>query len=121
MQNIVTLIVPAKEKELSVVRLTTAGIASRFLMDWETMEDVKTAVYEACYAMSTQRKSYDSLRLSFSLENEFSVTVTGEGEVRETEGNLPDQALCRAVLEEMIPGVSIEMCGESIRSIHLSR
>ena len=121
MQNIVTLIVPSREKELSVVRLTTAGIASRFSMDWETMEDVKTAVYEACFAMTMQKWSFESLRLEFSLQDVFSVTVTGQGEKRETEGSVPKLSLCKAVLEAMIPSVSIEMGKDSILSIHLSR
>ena len=121
MQDSVTLIVPAKLSELSVVRLTTAGIASRFQMDWETMEDIKTAVYEACYAMSVQRWAWESLKLDFSLKENFSVTITGQGEKRETDGKVPEEKLCRAVLEAMIPSVSIDISADTICSVTLSR
>jgi len=121
MKDVVTLIVPAKEKELPVVRLTTAGIASRFKMDWETMEDVKTAVYEACYAMTMQKWAPEEIRIDFSLAENFTATVAALGEKTETLCRIPELKLCKAVLEAMIPFVQIELEDDCITSIRLSR
>lgn len=118
MFDCITLTVPASVSALTVVRLTTAGIAAQGgNMDFETMEDIKTAVYEACYAMSVQKYVPERLELEFKQGETFHVTVTGAGELKETDGNMPDLDLCNAVLTTMIEHVRVDVDDNGIRSI----
>ncbi len=118
MFDCITLTVPASVSALTVVRLTTAGIAAQGgNMDFETMEDIKTAVYEACYAMSVQKYVPERLELEFKQGETFHVTVTGAGELKETDGNMPDLDLCNAVLTTMIEHVKVDVDEHGIRSI----
>lgn len=119
MFDCITLTVPAKESALSVVRLTTAGVAARGSMDFETLEDVKTAVYEACYAMTMQKYAPEKLTLCFAEGEVFHVTICGEGTLHETDGRTPDLDLCSAVLTTMIPHVKVNADQKSIRGIVL--
>ena len=118
MFDCITLTVPASVSALTVVRLTTAGIAAQGgNMDFETMEDIKTAVYEACYAMSVQKYVPERLELEFKQGETFHVTVTGAGKLKETDGNMPDLDLCNAVLTTMIEHVRVDVDDNGIRSI----
>lgn len=121
MYDCITLTVPAKESALMVVRLTAAGVAARSEMDLETLDDIKTAVYEACYAMTVQKYVPEQLAICFSLDGCFSVSVCGQGSWRETDGRVPDVKLCNAVLTTMIPNVKVEMDQKAIRCIHMHR
>ena len=117
MNTCITLTVPACVDVLNVVRLTTAGIAVSGQMDFETMEDIKTAVYEACYAMSVQKFAPEALELCFKQGDTFYVTITGQGNLTETDGRMPDLDLCNAVLTTMIENVSVNVDQKGIRSI----
>ena len=118
MFDCITLTVPASVSALTVVRLTTAGIAAQGgNMDFETMEDIKTAVYEACYAMSVQKYVPERLELEFKQGETFHVMVTGAGALKETDGNMPDLDLCNAVLTTMIEHVRVDVDDNGIRSI----
>ena len=119
MFDCITLTVPAKESALPVVRLTTAGVAARGSMDFETLEDVKTAVYEACYAMTVQKYAPEKLALCFAEGEKFHVTIRGEGALHETDGRVPDLDLCNAVLTTMIPHVKVNVDKKGIREIVL--
>lgn len=119
MSNCITMTVPARVDVLNVVRLTTAGIAVSGQTDFETMEDIKTAVYEACYAMSVQKYAPERLELCFKLDGAFHVTITGQGRLRETDGRMPDLDLCNAVLTTMIENVSVNVDRKGIRSIEM--
>ena len=119
MFDCITLTVPARQSALTVVRLTTAGVAARGNMDVETLEDVKTAVYEACYAMAMQKYAPQRLTLTFAPGEAFSVTISGEGALCETGGRLPDLDLCNAVLTTMIPHARVIADERSIRQIVL--
>lgn len=48
MNDTIELVVPLKAEYVSVVRLTSSGIASRLGFDIETVEDIKVAVAEVC-------------------------------------------------------------------------
>ena len=113
----ITLTVPASVDALTVVRLTTAGVAAKGSMDFETLEDIKTAVYEACYAMSVQKYAPERLELCFKQGETFHVTITGEGRLKETDGRMPDLDLCNAVLTTMIPNGKVGVDKKGIRSI----
>ena len=79
MVDCITLTVPAKESALMVVRLTAAGVAARMEMDLETLDDVKTAVYEACYAMTMQKFIPEQLTICFAPGEPFAVKICAEG------------------------------------------
>lgn len=117
MYHCITLTVPARVDALTVVRLTTAGIAAGGQTDFEAMEDIKTAVYEACYAMSVQKYAPEKLELCFKQGESFHVTITGQGKLTETDGRQPDIDLCNAVLTTMIENVSVNVDRKGIRSI----
>lgn len=121
MFDCITLTVPAKESALMVVRLATAGVAARGDMDFETLEDVKTAVYEACYAMIVQKYLPENLTICFAQGEVFSVCIQGGGSWTQTQGRQPDLALCRAVLSTMIPHVDIDVEKDTIRCIKMHR
>lgn len=121
MYDCITLTVPAKESALMIVRLTAAGVAARSEMDMETLDDVKTAVYEACYAMTVQKYVPEQLTICFSLGDPFAVSVCGQGDWRETSGRTPDVNLCNAVLSTMIPHVQVEMDEKAICCIRMHR
>lgn len=93
----ISLRVPAKESALTVVRLTTAGAAAQGCPDFETLEDFKTAVYEACYAMTKQKVTPEELLIEYAPGEVFSVSVRGCGARRETGGprSRPEALLCR--------------------------
>ena len=71
----ISLRVPAKESALTVVRLTTAGAAAQGCPDFETLEDFKTAVYEACYAMTKQKVTPEELLIEYAPGEVFSVSA----------------------------------------------
>lgn len=119
MFDCITLTVPAKESALTVVRLTTAGAAAKGNLDFETLEDVKTAVYEACYAMTMQKYAPEKLTLCFAEGEKIHVTIRGEGSLHETDGRMPDLDLCNAVLSTMIPHVKVSVDRKGIREIVL--
>ncbi len=121
MVDCITLTVPANEGALMVVRLTAAGVAARSELDLETMEDVKTAVYEACYAMTMQKFTPEWLAIRFAPGKDFAVDIRALGAWTETGGREPDLALCRAVLSTMIPHVRVDMDGPRICGIELRR
>ncbi len=119
MYECIALTVPAKESALMVVRLATAGVAAQGEMDYETLEDIKTAVYEACYAMAMQKYVPEELMLRFLPGSSFAVSISGEGARRVTDGRLPDRKLCYAVLSTMIGHVEVEMDEKGIRRIEM--
>lgn len=121
MVDCIMLTVPAKESALMVVRLTAAGVAARMEMDLETLDDVKTAVYEACYAMTMQKFIPEQLAICFAPGEPFAVKICAEGAWRETAGKVPDLKLCYAVLTTMIPHVKVDMDERKIRCIELHR
>ncbi len=115
----ITLQVPAEEKALLVVRMTTAGVLAGRGLDVETMEDLKTAVYEACYALLHQRKHPERLEIAFCGEGVFRAQVRCVGERRETGEREIDEKLCRAVLETVVPGVELCPGDEGVDAIRL--
>ncbi len=117
MKDCITLTVPARVDALTVVRLTTAGVAACRAVDFDTLEDIKTAVYEACYAIVMQKWAPETLNICFTCAENLTIEIVGKGKVRETVGKLPDLALCNAVLTTMIPHVDVDMDKKGIRGI----
>ena len=103
-----------------VVRLTAAGVAARMEMDLETLDDVKTAVYEACYAMTMQKFIPEQLTICFAPGEPFAVRPAPR-RLAGDRGKVPDLKLCYAVLTTMIPHVKVDMDERKIRCIELHR
>lgn len=67
----IILSVPSKPEYLSVVRLTTSGIANRVGFDLEEIEDIKLAVAEACTNAMTHGKAENgNYDIEFTIEKE---------------------------------------------------
>ncbi|MGV8145352.1 MAG: ATP-binding protein [Alkaliphilus sp.] len=70
-QNQIKLSVPNKAEYLSVVRLTTSGIANRIGFDLDEIEDIKLAVAEACTnAMTHGKEEKGTYNIDFTIEKE---------------------------------------------------
>lgn len=117
--HIYTLTLPADEASLIVVRLTASGVASRFTTDLETLEDFKTAVYEACYAILHQRHRPERLEIHFDIENGLYVEICGIGNREETKERMPDERLCHAVLCTIASEVSINRDDLGLTAINM--
>ena len=115
----IELRVPARESALTVVRLTTAGAAAQGCPDLEMLEDLKTAVCEACYALIRQHFAPEEIRIEYEAGEAFAARISACGARRETGNRPPDAALCRAVLTAMVPQVSVEEDERGICSIRL--
>ena len=115
----VDISVPANMHSLLVVRLAVSGAASPHF-DMDQLEDVKTAVNEACYALIHQRQSFERLMLSFALEEEsFVMTITGNKAHGNPDGMAPDAQMCKSILETIVDEAHIACTGESMCSIRL--
>lgn len=115
----IVLRVPAAERSLLAVRMTASGVLAGRGLDVETVEDLKTAVYEACYALLHQRMRPQALELCFCPEGDFAAEIRCLGRRRETAERQPDARLCRCVLEAMVPGVEVLAGGQGLETIRL--
>ena len=86
MVDCITLTVPAKESALMVVRLTAAGVGGAHGDGLGDADDVKTAVYEACYAMTMQKFIPEPAHHLLCTRRPFAVKICAEGAWRETAG-----------------------------------
>lgn len=114
-----TISVPAKDDSLLVVRLAASGVAAQLKVDVETLEDLKTAVHEACYALLHQRFAPETIEVELTISAGFSAKVCACGERKRTQERAGDCGLCKAVLDTIIDEVSIEEDELGIRSIFM--
>lgn len=98
----VTLTIPACDNALLTVRLTASGVLADKALDLEILEDAKTAVYEACYAMIHQKERPAAVSVVFYTDNDLRAEVSAVGERTLTGEREPDLSLCRAVLETVM-------------------
>lgn len=118
----VSLEVPAEESSLLVVRLATSGAAAHGSFDMDTLEDVKTAVNEACYLMIHQQKAFERLRIIFSRESSLSIRVLGEGCCREKLSEAdPDLDVCEMVLGSLVDSIHIQTEDGRILAIEIKK
>lgn len=71
----VRLVVPALEDFFLTIRLTTSGVCAKAGMDIECVEDMKTAVAEACYCFVNQSSGCESLEVIYNCDAEFTSVI----------------------------------------------
>ncbi len=107
----VNLVVPAIEEFFLTIRLTTAGVCSRAGMDIDGVEDMKTAVAEACYCFINQSSGCESLELNFDCNRERTLAVISAhgracgGGYAPRAPYLPDMAI--GILRSLVDGADV--------------
>lgn len=116
----ILLEVPAEEEALLVVRLAASGAASHGSFDMDTLEDIKTAVSEACYLMIHQKNTFERLRIIFSHRDALTIRVLGEGlPCICKEGCQPDTEVCSMVLGTLLDTIQIHTENHDIIAIEM--
>ena len=85
----VRLVVPAKPEYIGLARVTAAGLASRLGFSYDSVEDLRLAVDEACYSVTGSDGRQGTLELRFVLGTE-GITVHGEGHFRPEGAPVPE-------------------------------
>lgn len=75
-RDVVRLSLPAKPEYLLTVRLVAASIAGQAGFDMEEIEDVKTALSEACLLLMPCMKQTEGIRLELWIQDGFCATVS---------------------------------------------
>lgn len=102
---------PCKTEYLTMVRLTTASIASTMGFDLDAIDDLRVCVSEAINKIIYQN---DTIDIEFLLEdNKLSIDVYDERGVRE---DCTDKEMGMMILESLMDKV---VCGE--KGIHLEK
>lgn len=117
----VVLELPMTEDSLLIARMAVSGALARTPFDVDVVEDIKTAVAEACYLLMHQPVAQRRLRVVIAREEAFHARVAGIGEeLTHSEETAPDVDVCRLVLSSMMPDVQIDFDGQRILSIAMS-
>lgn len=102
-----------------VLRLTTAGVVARAGLTVDRMDDVKLAVEEACNCLIDGSGTTGKLCLRFTeAENFLKIRICGDGDCA-GEANFEEMHIVRCILESLVDGVEITMCGDGIGAIEL--
>ncbi len=84
-KDIISLIIPKKPDYISLVRLTTSGIAYSIGLNVEDIEDIKVAIGEACIN-SLMKNNKEEISLTFEVDEEkVCIKVTDVTEIIEEE------------------------------------
>ena len=119
----VTLLIPAQPEYLLVVRLTAAGLANRMGLNIEEIEDVKTAVAEACIMLMNQPWEMEDITLDFRHATDvFHATVQGTGKSDgETKDREQENELSRYLLQALMDDATIQSEDGYIKSISMQK
>jgi len=122
----VELCVPCHKRMMLVVRMTVTGVASRFNLTLDAMDDLKMAVEEACQGIILQEECFETLKMCFDADQEkLQVYVSGQNRRLGSE-TAACMSLCtldvlRCILESMVDAVEIEEDGHGLCSIKLTK
>lgn len=84
-KDIISLIIPKKPDYISLVRLTTSGIAYSIGLNVEDIEDIKVVIGEACIN-SLMKNNKEEISLTFEVDEEkVCIKVTDVTEIIEEE------------------------------------
>lgn len=103
MADSVCLSLPPKADFLIVARLSAAAVAGRAGLDMEQIEDVRTAVAEACLWLLPRCAADGHVHLTFSIENGLDV-VAAIDDARDTEESqeaMYSRYLIEALMDEV--------------------
>ncbi len=110
MTDILTLTLPAKAKYVLPLRLYISGVATRMNYEVNDMEDVKTAVSEACVLLLSEIEDGDLRVVIETGEKLLEVDLTlerYEKKVDIPEENTENRELSRMILEAMADGCEV--------------
>jgi len=100
-----TLCVPAKARYMVNVRLLASSVAGLAGFDMDKIEDIKTAVAEACLMLLPSAEEGDTLMLELWEEDGLMVKVTGP-RVKEDLELTPEQEIGAFLLSALVDEVS---------------
>ena len=109
----VMITIPACHSHLGVVRLATSGVAAVYGFDIGRIEDIKTAVCEACYYLIGLAHRAPSLCVGFTFdeaEHALCIMAKGVGEADvSSEGRTIDPQMAACVLETLVDKASLSV------------
>lgn len=108
MSETVRIIIPSRAEHLLVVRLAASGICSRLGMAIDQMEDVKSAVAEACLILINNPAGFERLNIAFEYSDQLCVTVTGEGHGMENNAEEIDPDFSLVLLEALTEKTEVQ-------------
>ncbi|NLY21120.1 MAG: histidine kinase [Tissierellia bacterium] len=101
--NVFTFSVPAEPKYISIVRLTTSGIANTMKFDVDGIEDLKMSVSEACNIIISESNK-DTINIEYILsEEEISIKIDGVNRysIEENDSSKMSEMIIRALMDEV--------------------
>ena len=118
----VELTVPAQDRMMMCVRLTTAGILSRAELPLDALDDVRMAVEEACNCLM-QYASCGTLHLRYDLTGEaVNVQICAEECSADRQQSSDDELFTiRCILLSMVDDVQLSGKSEGIDTILLTK
>lgn len=119
--NAIELTIPSDREMMLVVRLTAAGVLSKYRLDMDSLDDVKMAVEEACLALM-RYANQTRLRIVFKgREDAVEFSVFAEGDTIQSIELIPDRELevVKSILLSMIDEVQINVHAGMMNSIQM--
>lgn len=107
----ISLRVPGKQEYVLVIRTALGGVAVLKDLNVDALDDLRMATDEACDCLLHQGRSVASISLSVSdLGKSLTVSLEAdfEGECQEACEDIT--AMCKAVLETLVPQVEMSQC-----------
>ena len=111
----VSLVIPADQAYLGVVRLTASGVAALHGFDIARIDDIKTAACEACFYLIDLLGCSSSLHLAFSCDTAQDVLDividAAEDSLRPVDNFDIDPQMAVCVLETLVDDVTLTVLG----------
>ncbi len=117
----IELIVPAEERMMMCVRLTTSGVLARAALPLDAAEDLKLAVEEACNCL-IKFSGCSTLHVKYALEAA-ALNVRICAECRDGQPNVPTKDelyTIRCILQSMVDEVTLSGADCGLCAIALS-
>ena len=107
----ITASVPARPENILPIRLFVSGIATRAGFDINLINDVKTAVSEAC-VMVISCAAHGEMHLHAQIEDGLAIRIAYEGETKQPDANVNE--FSTMIIEAMADDVKIETSEKGI-------
>ena len=107
----ISLRVPGKQEYVLVIRTALGGVAVIKDLNVDALDDLRMATDEACDCLLHQGRRVASISLSVSdLGKSLTVSLEADFEDECQEACEDISAMCRAVLETLVPQVEMSRC-----------
>ena len=121
----IVLTVPAKPEYAMVIRLTASAIASRAEFSMDEIEDIKAAVAEAAIIIMNQNYKIETLKLVFTLQNQFGIKLDVYADKlkneKTSENNKMFNELSFFLIESLMENVDVKKQNDIIYSISMCK